>query len=135
NIGVVLFLMALTLVQGARLALGRRAGHTATQLTSMLDGSREGSLLVLVMLVGLGRALRALWTRSSPAAAVGWIAAALACVLFVEGWLYPARLNAQMPILAFAEAMRRGSRKACRSSPSRTATSRSTSTSITPCAR
>lgn len=106
NIGVVLFLMALTLVQGARLALGRRAGHTATQLTSMLDVSREGSLLVLVMLVGLGLALRALWTRSSPAAAVGWIAAALACVLFVEGWLYPARLNAQMPILAFAEAMR-----------------------------
>jgi 4-amino-4-deoxy-L-arabinose transferase-like glycosyltransferase len=106
NFGVVLGLLALILVQAARLALGRRAGHNATQLTSMLDVSREGPLLALLVLVGLLLALRALWTRGSPAAAVGWIAVAMACVLFVEGWLYPARMNEQMPIEAFAHAMR-----------------------------
>ena len=106
NTGIVLILAALALVQATRLVLGRRAGHNATQLTSMLDVSREGPLLVLLVLVGLLLALHALWTRGSPAAAVGWIAAAMACVLFVEGELYPARMNEQMPIEAFAEAMR-----------------------------
>jgi len=106
NLGIVLLLVALALVQAGRLALGRRAGHNATQLTSMLNVSREGPLLLLLVLVALLLALRALWARGSPAAAVAWIAAGLACVLLVEGWLYPARMNEQMPIESFAEAMR-----------------------------
>ena len=106
NIGVVLFLMAVALLQLGHLVLGRRGRHMTTPLASLLDVSREGPLLGLIMLVGLLLAFRALWTRASPTAAVGWVAAALACVLFVEGWLYPGRLNGQMPISAFAQAMR-----------------------------
>jgi 4-amino-4-deoxy-L-arabinose transferase-like glycosyltransferase len=106
NIGVVLFLIALTVVLAGRFALVRRAGHKATQLTSMVDVSWEGPLLVVIVLLGLLLALRALWTRGSPATAVGWIATAMACMLLVEGWVYPRRMNEQMPIGAFAEAMR-----------------------------
>jgi hypothetical protein len=106
NFGVVLTIVALTLGQAARLAMGRRPGHTATPLTSMLDVSREGPLLIMLVLFGLVLGLRALWTRGSPAAAIAWIAAGMACVLFVEGWLYPGRMNEQMPIEAFADSLR-----------------------------
>ena len=108
--GLVVALMALTLyqglAQGVKLALGRHHGRPATPLSGLLDLSREGPLIMLLILAALVLALRALWARRSPATAVVWIAAGLGAVLFVEAWLYPGRWSEQAPIGAFAAAAR-----------------------------
>ena len=107
--GLVLALIALTLyqglAQGVKLALGRHHGRPSP-LAALMDLSREGPLIMLLILAALALALRALWARRSPARAVVWIAAGLGAVLFIEGWLYPGRLNEQVPIGAFAATAR-----------------------------
>jgi 4-amino-4-deoxy-L-arabinose transferase-like glycosyltransferase len=108
--GLVLALIALTLyqglMQGVKLALGRHHGRPVTPLAALLDLSREGPLIMLLILVALALALRALWAHRSPTGAVVWIAAGLGAVLFIEAWLYPGRLTEQVPIGAFAATVR-----------------------------
>lgn len=110
TMALVVALIGLTLfqglAQGVKLVFGRHRGRPSTPLASLLDLSGEGPLIMLLLLVALGLALRALWARRSPAAAVAWIAAGLGAVLFIEACLYPGRLTDQVPVSAFAAEVR-----------------------------
>jgi 4-amino-4-deoxy-L-arabinose transferase-like glycosyltransferase len=106
DVGIVLVLAAATLATGGWLLFGRGPARGTTPLGSLLNVSREGLLLVALVLAGLALALRELRADGAPGRALSWIAGGLGLILLIEAWVYPARLTAHMPIRAFAAAAR-----------------------------
>ena len=95
-----------SLAVGVWILSGSVRPNRLTPFTSLLDVSREGPILVVLMLVALAMALRELAIRPQPVPALLWVAAGVAGVLLVEAWVYPARLTEQMDIHAFTAAGR-----------------------------
>jgi 4-amino-4-deoxy-L-arabinose transferase-like glycosyltransferase len=99
---LVVGLGAFCLLAGAWIVSRSLQPNRLTPFTSMIDVSREGPLLIALMLPALAVALWELWSQGRPGHSVLWVTAGMAAVLLVEAWVYPARLTEQMDIHAFA---------------------------------
>jgi 4-amino-4-deoxy-L-arabinose transferase-like glycosyltransferase len=102
HLGLVVGLAVLALAVGVWMLSSAAQPQRVKPLASLLDISHEGPLLVAGFLAALAMAFRELRAGTLPGRALLYVAAGLGWVLLVEGWSYPARLNEQMPIRAFA---------------------------------